>query len=68
MKRQLRRQIHRTDDPHALVLDDLARLREFAVAAGFGRDVDDDGAGLHALDRGARDDARRAPAGHGGGA
>ena len=49
---------------HALMLDDLARLRELAVAAGFGGDVDDDGAGLHALDRGARDDARRAASRH----
>ena len=46
-----------------LCVDDLARLRQLAVAAALGREVDDDRAGLHALDHGARDQPRRRAAG-----
>ena len=50
----MRRQIHRADDLHALLLDRLAGARELAVAARLGGDVDDDRARPHALDRRAR--------------
>src|ERR1700722_5330673 len=44
----------------------LAGLRELAVAARLGGYIDDHGASLHALDRGARNNAWRATAGHRG--
>src|SRR3984957_1034462 len=58
-------QIERTDDLHALVLDDFARARELTVTALLGGDVDHDRAGPHALYRGARDDLWRRPTRHG---
>ncbi len=45
----------------------LAGLRELAVAAGLGREVDDDGARLHRLDHFPRDEHRCGTAGNGGG-
>ncbi len=61
------RQVDRPDDRHAAVLDGLARARQLAVAAALGEQVDDHRARLHALDGGARDDARRRAARHAGG-
>src|SRR5690606_38668371 len=43
-------EIERAGNPDAIHLDDLARLRQLAVAAALGREVDDDRARLHALD------------------
>ena len=37
-------------DGHHVVDDDLSGLRQFAVAAAFGRQIDDDRSGRHALD------------------
>ena len=43
-------QVYGTDDPDPLVLDGLPGLGELAVAPALGREVDDDGPRLHALD------------------
>jgi hypothetical protein len=54
-------------DVHVVGDDVFARLGQFAVAAGFGGHVDDDGAVLHAADHVAGNDDRRLLAGNGGG-
>ena len=47
------------DDRDALVGADLAGLGHGAVAALFGGEIDDDGAGLHALDHAGGDELER---------
>src|SRR5690606_21555825 len=54
-------------DGHAAVVDGFARTRQFAIAAGFGGQVDHHAAGLHAFDHRRADDLRRGAPGHGGG-
>ena len=48
----VRRQIDRPDNLHAVVQHGFAGPRELAVAARFRGQIDDDRAGLHALDHG----------------
>src|SRR5262249_28195206 len=51
------RQVERSDDLDSVNRNDLAGLRQLAVAAGLGGEVDDDRAGPHALDRRRRNEA-----------
>ena len=60
-------EVQRTRDGHAAVDDVVARLGEFAVAAGFRGQIDDDAAGLHAGDHRRADDLRRRAARYRGG-
>src|SRR4249919_3988500 len=61
-------EIQRAADHHAVDVDGLPALGEFAVAAGFRGEIHDDAARAHAGDHRGRKDLRRRPAGHGRGA
>src|SRR5271166_2335022 len=56
-----------SDDRHLTNSYDLARLRELAIAAALGGEIDDHRTRLHASDLGRADELGRRPAGHRGG-
>ena len=62
--RQAPRHVDVADDPHSVVLDDLACARQRAVPALLHRKIHDDAAGLHAVDHLLGDEHRRRPAGN----
>ena len=67
MLRQQTRQIGGAADEYVTVAEIFAGLRQLAVAAGFRRQVHDDGARFHGFHHDPGDNARRRAAGNGGG-